>query len=172
MQGTLVLAVLNLNGSYSQEIEEPLGSASDVPDTLQWWITGPGRQNERMAYLIQWRLMFRVANRSAFDQCLTRVLPLLGSEYEAGEGQPYWKDPALWECTVVCSTAVGSAAEQVLACLLTAQRLATGWYITGALSADCIDGLSGVFAAAESTGESRVSGLEWASFDVATAGQA
>jgi len=39
MRGTLVLAVLNVKSSYLREIEEPLDSESDVPDTLQWWIT-------------------------------------------------------------------------------------------------------------------------------------
>jgi hypothetical protein len=38
MQGTLVLAVLNVKSSYLQEIEESLIGASDIPDTLQWWI--------------------------------------------------------------------------------------------------------------------------------------
>jgi hypothetical protein len=39
MQSTPVLAVLNVKSSYSQEVEEPLDSASDIPDTVQWWIT-------------------------------------------------------------------------------------------------------------------------------------
>lgn len=38
MQGTLILAVLNVKSSYLQEIEQPLDDATDVPDTLQWWI--------------------------------------------------------------------------------------------------------------------------------------
>ena len=38
MQGTLILAILNVKSSYSQEVEEPLESDYDIPDTLQWWI--------------------------------------------------------------------------------------------------------------------------------------
>lgn len=38
MQGTLLLAVLKVKSSYLQEVEQPLDEATDVPDTLQWWI--------------------------------------------------------------------------------------------------------------------------------------
>ena len=38
MQGTLILAVLNVKSSYSREVEEPLEGNNDIPDTLQWWI--------------------------------------------------------------------------------------------------------------------------------------
>jgi hypothetical protein len=39
MRGTLLLAILTTKSSYTQEIEEPINGPSDVPDTLQWWIT-------------------------------------------------------------------------------------------------------------------------------------
>ncbi len=122
-----------------------------------------------MAATIQWRLMFRVANRAAFDKCLARALPLLGAGCEGREGQPYWKVPELWECAVAAPVVGDSAAEQVLASLLAAQRLASGWYILGTLSAGCAVGFSGVFATGQSGSASKVVGLEWASFDVVAA---
>ncbi|HET6158390.1 MAG TPA: hypothetical protein VFE34_08610 [Dongiaceae bacterium] len=39
MRGTLLLAILSTRSSYAQEIEDPIDGPSDVPDTLQWWIT-------------------------------------------------------------------------------------------------------------------------------------
>jgi hypothetical protein len=39
MRGTLLLAILTTKSSYIQEIEEPVDGPSDVPDTLQWWIS-------------------------------------------------------------------------------------------------------------------------------------
>src|SRR5579885_2915859 len=107
---------------------------------------GLRRALDQMASTVQWRLMFRVANRAAFDKCLVRTLPLLGAGCEAGDGRPYWKLPELWECAVTVPAGGGSAAEQVLGCLLSAQRLASGWYIRGTLSAECADGFGGVFA--------------------------
>src|SRR5436190_10145642 len=100
-----------------------------------------------MASVIEWGLMFRVGNQAAFDKCLARVLPLLGPGCEPGEGRPYWKIPELWECNVRIPTQGRSVAEQVLACLMTAQRLAAGWYILGSLSSEDSNGFSGVFAA-------------------------
>ena len=127
-------------------------------------VFGHRRALARMASTVQWRLMFRVANRAAFDKCLARTLPLLGAGCEAGDGRPYWKIPELWECAVVAPVAGESAAEQVMSCLLAAQRLASGWYILGTLSADSTEGFSGVFATGHSGSASKVSGLEWASF--------
>jgi hypothetical protein len=113
--------------------------------------------------------MFRVANRAAFDRCLARTLPLLGGGLEADEGRPYWKMPELWECNIVCPLTGGSVAEQVLACLLVAQRLASGWYVLGSLSAESAVGFSGVFSRGHNGSFSTVPGLEWASFDVVAA---
>jgi hypothetical protein len=118
---------------------------------------------------ILWRLMFRVANRAAYEKCLTRTLPLLGVGCEADEGRPYWKVPELWECNVVCLLPGGSVAEQVLGCILAAQRLASGWYILGSLSAESAVGFSGVFSGGHNVSVSSVVGLEWASFDVVAA---
>jgi hypothetical protein len=122
-----------------------------------------------MGAVIQWRLMFRVSNRSALDKCLARTLPLLGAGVEVGECKPYWKIPELWECDLVSLIAATSPAEQVFASLLTAKSLASGWYILGFLSAESADGFSGVFDAKGQGGVSGPAvGLEWASFRVGT----
>jgi hypothetical protein len=42
MQGTLVLTVLAVRSSYLQELEKPLGSDTEAPDTVQWWIASTG----------------------------------------------------------------------------------------------------------------------------------
>ena len=112
-----------------------------------------------------WRLLFRVSDRGALDRCLARVLPVFGSGAEVGECKPYWKIPELGECRLVSPTA-GSVAEQVLGCLLVAQGLGSGWYVFGPLSAESVEGFSGVFALGQGRGSSKVVGLEWASFDL------
>lgn len=38
MRGTLVLAVLKIKSSYSQNVELAVAEAGDVPDTVQWWL--------------------------------------------------------------------------------------------------------------------------------------
>jgi hypothetical protein len=117
--------------------------------------------------------MFRVNDRRALDRCLARTLPLFGGGIEVGECKPYWKIPELWECNLVSPVPAGPVAEQILACLLTAMSLATGWYILGSLSDESAEGFSGVFNVKE---QGRASGpavgLEWASFDVGTTGSA
>jgi hypothetical protein len=124
-----------------------------------------------MSASIHWRLMFRVSNRRALDRCLARTLPLFGGGVEVGECKPYWKIPELWECNVVSSLPAGSTAEQVLACLLTAKSLASGWYILGALSAETADGFSGVFdAKGQGSALGPAVGLEWASFHLGASG--
>jgi hypothetical protein len=118
-----------------------------------------------MSVSIHWRLMFRVSNRRALDKCLARTLPLFGGRVEVGECKPYWKIPELWECNVASFVPARSTAEQVLACLLTAKSLASGWYILGSLSAETAEGFSGVFDAKGQGGASGPAvGLEWASF--------
>jgi len=42
MQGILLLAILTVKGSYADNIELPLESPTDVPDTVQWWIAAMG----------------------------------------------------------------------------------------------------------------------------------
>jgi hypothetical protein len=126
-----------------------------------------------MSVSIYWRLMFRVSNRRALDKCLARVLPLFGGGVEVGECKPYWKIPELWECNLVSLVPAGSTAEQVLAGLLTAKNLASGWYVLGSLSADSADGFSGVFdAKGQGVASGPAVGLEWASFHVGNSGSA
>jgi hypothetical protein len=38
MQGTLVLTILSVQSSYRENVERPLVSGFDIPDTIQWWI--------------------------------------------------------------------------------------------------------------------------------------
>ena len=42
MRGILVLAVLTIKSSYSQNVERAVLDADDVPDTVQWWLGGGG----------------------------------------------------------------------------------------------------------------------------------
>jgi hypothetical protein len=44
MQGTLLLAILTVKGSYASgvEVEFPLEALDDVPDTVQWWVAPNG----------------------------------------------------------------------------------------------------------------------------------
>ncbi len=121
-----------------------------------------------MRELIQWRLMFRVSNRSAFDKCLARTLPLFASGVELGECKPYWKIPELWECNLVSPVSPGSTAEKVLACLLLCQSLASGWYIHCPRSAESADCFFGVFDQRQGGSSSLLSWLEWASFTFVT----
>lgn len=39
MHGTLLVAILTVQSSYLENIEEPLTQETAVPDTLQWWIS-------------------------------------------------------------------------------------------------------------------------------------
>jgi hypothetical protein len=94
---------------------------------------------------------------------------LFGEGVEVGECTPYWKIPELWECNLMSRIPSGTAAEQVLGCLLTAMSLGTGWYILGTLSAESAEGFSGVFnAKGQSSASGPAVGLEWASFDLGT----
>jgi hypothetical protein len=117
-----------------------------------------------MACSVYWRLMYRVSNRAALDKCLARTLSLLTDGYVLGECKPYWKIPELWECALTTPAPAESAPEQLLACLLIAYRLASGWYILGSLSAESANGFEGVFTLGRSGARSHVVGLEWASF--------
>ena len=42
MRGILVLAVLTIKSSYSENVELAVSDANDVPDTVQWWLGGGG----------------------------------------------------------------------------------------------------------------------------------
>ena len=110
--------------------------------------------------------MYRVANRRALDKCLARTLPLFNQGYVLGECKPYWKIPELWECDLDMPMSAKSVAEQLLACLLIAYSLASGWYILGSLSAENANGFEGVFSLGQSGARSNVVGLEWASFSL------
>jgi len=42
MRGVLVLAVLKVKSSYSQNVELDVADADDAPDTVQWWLGAGG----------------------------------------------------------------------------------------------------------------------------------
>lgn len=42
MRGILVLAVLTIKSSYSQNLQLAVEDADDVPDTVQWWLGAGG----------------------------------------------------------------------------------------------------------------------------------
>src|SRR5215471_10180085 len=42
MRGILVIAVLTIKSSYSQNVEFPVEDVDDVPDTVQWWLGAGG----------------------------------------------------------------------------------------------------------------------------------
>jgi hypothetical protein len=42
MQGSLLLTILTVKGSYARDVEQPLADFGDVPDTLQWWLAETG----------------------------------------------------------------------------------------------------------------------------------
>ena len=121
---------------------------------------------------IHWRLMFRVSNQQAFDKCLTRTLPLLGSAVGIGECKPYWKIPELWECNLTSPVLPGTTAEQVLECLLICYRLAPVWHISGSLDANSVNSFTGVFDQRQGGVSSPLDWLEWASFRFVTGGMA
>ena len=98
--------------------------------------------------------------------------PTLWALWVAGAGRPYWKVTELWECELTTPSGDGSVADQVLLCLLSAQRLASGWFVLGPLSAEGADGFSGVFALGQSGASSHVAGLEWASFQLGSGSKA
>ena len=113
--------------------------------------------------LIHWHLMFRVANRRAFNRCLTRTMPLLGQGAKLkGDGKQYWKTPALWECVVVAPRVSGTPAEQAYHGLLLAMGLGVGWHVSGPITEDSVEEFEGVFDVRGN--HSFVTGLEWAHF--------
>lgn len=117
-----------------------------------------------MSLMIHWHLMFRVANKIAFNKCLSRVLQVLGDTHEASQGEPYWKRPELWECVVTTPIPECSVAEQVGLSVLLAQRIASGWAILGSPSSESAESFGGVFSLGHNNGASKALGLEWASF--------
>ncbi len=42
MRGILVLTILTIKSSYSENVELPLADQDDVPDTVQWWFGDGG----------------------------------------------------------------------------------------------------------------------------------
>lgn len=112
---------------------------------------------------VNWRLMFRVNDAASAARCLASVRKVLPSQVVEAP-KPYWKLPELWEVTLR-SPLAAPIAEGVLDLLLTANRLANGWLVSGpTLEHGIVTAFSGIFDAKSS--RSHVAGLAWASFSV------
>lgn len=116
-----------------------------------------------MPLAVSWRLMFRANSATAADRCLARVVGCITATVSDGP-KPYWKQPDL--CEVTLSTQFASpTAGGVVGLLAEANRLASGWLVSGPL---IVDGEVTVFEGVFNAGPGRphVAGLEWASFSV------
>jgi hypothetical protein len=112
---------------------------------------------------VAWRLMFRVNDASGADRCLARALELLPCEV-VEVPKPYWKMPELWE-VALRSLFASPTATGVLELLRVANRLASGWLVSGPLIDNgTISVFEGVFDM--KSGRPHVAGLSWASFSV------
>ena len=87
-----------------------------------------------MPLAVSWRLMFRANNATAADRCLSRVIGCIPATVHDGP-KPYWKRPELWEVTLATVFA-SPAADGVFGLLGEADRLGSGWLVTGPLMAD------------------------------------
>ena len=107
--------------------------------------------------------MFRVNDASGAARCLTRTREVLPAEV-IETPKPYWKIPELWE-VALRSHFASPAANGVFELLLSANRLASDWIISGPLvEGDTVNAFEGVFVA--KSGRAHVAGLSWASFSV------
>jgi hypothetical protein len=112
---------------------------------------------------VAWRLMFRVNDASGAGRCLTRTRKVLPVEVVEAPKQ-YWKIPELWE-VALRSPFASPAATGVFELLLSANRLASDWFVSGPLvEGDTVIVFEGVFDA--KSGRPHVAGLSWASFSV------
>ena len=116
-----------------------------------------------------WKLMFRVKDRKKAENRLQHAQQLLGRELRLASCEQYWKIPELWTCDATTRLDGQTASEQVLDCLLQANRLATGWYTLGLnLTPDQrLESFSGIFSLRHGS-NTRLSCLEWAAFDSRT----
>ncbi|MEM0914128.1 MAG: hypothetical protein AAGK09_05900 [Planctomycetota bacterium] len=113
---------------------------------------------------VAWRLMFRVGNQAKAQRCLDQALEVVPGECVAAP-QAYWKIPELWESSIQ-SAIEGSSAAAVLHLLQVADRLGTGWNVTGpTIHEDMVTCFEGIFDV-KSHGRPHIAGLEWAWFSV------
>lgn len=116
-----------------------------------------------MPHEVHWRLMFRTNDAAAADRCLRRALVVISANVVIPP-KLYWKLPELWEVSLR-SPFASSTADGVLSLLAAADRLATGWHISGpCLANGQITMFDGVFDIR--SGRAHVAGLAWASFSV------
>lgn len=113
---------------------------------------------------VGWTLMFRVRDQNKAKKELRRAEELLGLELSLGTCERYWKIPELWTCGAEMYVEAPSAPEQIVQCLLRANRLATGWYVLGPrLRPDgTLESFDGIYDRRQQG--ARLSSLEWAQF--------
>jgi len=115
---------------------------------------------------VGWTLIFRVRNQDKAKKELRRAEEFLGLELSLEKCERYWKIPELWTCGAETHFEASSPAEQITACLLHANRLATGWHVPGPhLRPDgSLESFEGIFDRRQLG--ARMSSLEWAQFQV------
>lgn len=120
-----------------------------------------------MTAVVRWRFFLRVKNREKALRLVEReILPRLGSDCRFVSDEKYWKIPELWECVIEQRLDWRSDAEVAFDVLVTADRLGTGWYVCGP-SDEGPWHFDGVLAS-KANGRPKVTGLDWAHFDVAS----
>ncbi len=122
-----------------------------------------------VSWTISWRLLFRVKSQAKALRKIDEVRQAFGRDIEVSVCERYWKDESLWECSAQVPATNGSAADIAFDCLVLAARLGNGWYILGLGGDGRLQVFSGVFDANRS-GRPHLTGLEWASFDLAPPG--
>ena len=115
---------------------------------------------------VAWRLMFRVDDQVKADRCLGQALILIAAlrPKVTHEPKPYWKIAGLWEVSLRGEMR-SPAGEGILLLLQAAEKLATGWQVSGLSTEENeVTAFEGVFNA--SNGRAHARGLDWASFSV------
>jgi hypothetical protein len=122
--------------------------------------------------IVSWRLMYRVSSGQKALKELERTRELLGHALSADKCERYWKIPELWTCEATMRFEASSGKEQVVECLLAANRIANGWYVLGPHfgPAGSLQSFTGIFSKREQS--ARVQSLEWAEFGIGAGGAA
>jgi hypothetical protein len=117
---------------------------------------------------MHWKLALRVSRRDKADKELRRAQELLQNDLQVASREPYWKIPELWMCEATTRLAVASDPDYVMQCLVLADRLATGWIVSGpSLSPDGIlESFHGIFDRKRLDAHARLQSLEWGEFGI------
>jgi hypothetical protein len=114
---------------------------------------------------IHWRLLLQVDGPDKARRKAEEIRRALGRDGELIVGERYWKEDALWECSLKMPSGGDSPAEVVFDCLKLASRIGRGWWITGMGADGDLSELGGVLDVRKSS-TSMIPGLSWASFDL------